>query len=84
MAAPFFRPVDDGHNVFSLPFTRSFDGALCSFVGEVLVVVDNGIHHSRATWLKKLSSPWWSPSRGRAGDKIYTRTLGTARSENSA
>ena len=29
---------------------RSFDGALCSFVG-VVVVVDNGIHDSRATWL---------------------------------
>ena len=56
MAAPFFLPMDDGHDVFSLLFMHSFDGALCSLVGEVLVVavvVDNGIHHSRATCLQK-------------------------------
>ena len=39
MAAPYFLPVDDGHDVFSLLFMHSFDGALCSFVGEVLFVV---------------------------------------------
>ena len=52
MAAPFFQPEDDGHILFSHYLSCTvFDGALCSFVGVVVVVVDNGIHHSRATWL---------------------------------
>ena len=49
-----------------------------------LHLMTKSTHHATMFTSTHYASPWWSPSRGRAGDKISTRTLGTASSENSA
>ena len=76
MAASFFLPADDDHDVFSLFFMHGFDGALCSFVGEVLfvvvvVVVDNGLHHSRATSLNMMLCGYSVSVSGRLNQTPY-------------